>query len=132
MLKDNLRWSVGDGTLIGAINQPWYKGWKAQRILTNEQRDLIVASLFDHTMQQWDTKKIGELIGPQAITLIKNTARKSKLQPLISDKLIWMVSKRGSYTTKEGYKMLKEAHLVVPTYSEDKNKHGENWGCGMI
>lgn len=55
LLKDNLRWSVGDRTLIRAINQPWYKGWKAQRILTNEQRDLIVASLFDHTTQQWDT-----------------------------------------------------------------------------
>ncbi|XP_078170121.1 uncharacterized protein LOC144564396 [Carex rostrata] len=122
LLKDNLRWSVGDGTLIRAINQPWYEGWEAQRILTNEQRDLTVAALFDHTTQHWDTEKIGELIGIQAISQIPNTAKKPKLQPLISNKLIWMVSKKGSYTTKEGYKMLMEAYLVRSTYSEAKKQ----------
>lgn len=120
---EEVLWHVGSGEGISAINQPWYDGWDTQQCNTNAQRDAKVADLFDHSTKKWDTHKIQILMSEGAVTAITNSARKPEQQPLIEDRLIWLCSQRGTYTTKDGYKKLKE-QMLAPTqhYTEDQKR----------
>lgn len=46
-IKLDLRWEIGDGKSIGAMNQPWFDQWQPQQISSNAQRDIKIADLFD-------------------------------------------------------------------------------------
>lgn len=104
--QDDLLWHVGDGTNIGALNQPWYDGWTPIVIGSNAQRDCRVADLILEEEGEWDEDKISTLMGGTALARIKETAQKPVHNPLIGDRLVWQSSARGAYTTKEGYEKL--------------------------
>lgn len=105
---NNIKWQIGDGRGIAALNQPWFPGWSTQTIRSNEQRDLKVADLFDPDRGAWKFDKIRELFGAQAIQVIMDANCKPQAQPLIQDRLIWTESSKGRYSTKEGYKLLSQ------------------------
>lgn len=115
--NDDLMWHVGEGMRIGAINQPWYDGWVPQVITSNAQRDSRVADLIQGDTGQWDRDKIRALMGEGALIQIENTAPKPEANPLIGDRLIWLSSTRGAYTTREGYEKLFNQAQAAPHFT---------------
>lgn len=63
--------------------------------------------LINGVTSQWDGDKIRILMGEAALIQIENTAPKPQENPLIGDRLVWLSSKKGAYSTKEGYEKLR-------------------------
>lgn len=61
--QEDIMRHVGEGTKIGALNQPWYDGWIPQIITSNTQRDTRVADLINGVTGQWDGDKVRLLMG---------------------------------------------------------------------
>lgn len=57
-------------------------------------------------------------MGSQALHLIQTTARNPSENPLVEDRLLWLKSKRGRYSTKEGYNHLRQVSTLNSTYSQ--------------
>lgn len=73
-----------------------------------------MAKLFDHEMGTWKVEQIRAVLGEQAIQSIINTVHKPVSDPLIEDRLIWVASKQGVYTTAKGYKQMSSQQLIKP------------------
>lgn len=102
LIKDQLHWHVGDGSLIAAVNVPWHGGWEIQRRLTNARLSMSVADLFDAQSDKWNEGLIEDVLGPQAVQTITQSVRKSEGEPLLQDRFIWDKGKSGKYTANEG------------------------------
>lgn len=132
--KDDIRWHVGDGMGIRALNEPWFDEWTMQSITTNRQRDVSVADLFDSQGGGWNLQQIQSLIGAQAMQSIVSSADIPHQNPLIGDRLLWMCSKTGNYSVKEGYRRLAQQMHTHYSYSEDQHMAWKRiWGTkGVI
>lgn len=119
---------IGKGELIQAVNQPWYAQWEIQRITTHEQRDTTVQGIFDEQQGVWREDQIRKLLGDTALSQIQQAASKPKPNSMIPDRLIWIPSKTGRYTVKEGYEFLRRQSAIPHVYDEAKNNHGHGYG----
>ncbi|XP_078174456.1 uncharacterized protein LOC144568100 [Carex rostrata] len=116
--KDQILWSIADGTGIPALNQPWYEGWELTRVLTHQQRDATVASLVCRNTTGWDPRKVTEIMGDRLTQVVLQVMQVPSNHSLLKDKLIWLPSKTGVYTAKMGYEMLK-SHMPLPVYNAE-------------
>lgn len=107
-----VKWQVGDGQTINAVNQPWFQGWELQRIFTSEQANTTVAELFNFELQQWDSQKIARIMGSNVGGLIQQAQIKPVDQGYVQDRLIWLPSKSGNYTVKKGYNQLRNRSYI--------------------
>lgn len=127
-LLSKLKWHIGDGTTIPAINQPWFEGWNIQEIYTNVHLNMKVGDLFDQVSQRWKTTLIDGLFGEGASQIIEASTKQPTDQPLISDRLIWTEGKGGTYTAKEGYFFLAKTKRTTPVYDQNtKQAWGKIW-----
>ena len=106
-LKNQVQWQIGDGTRILTLNQPWFGMWETKQILTNRQRDMTVADLYDQHQNSWKVQEIELIFGSEATHCVTQEVTRPRNNPLIKDNLIWRLSVKGKYNTKEGY-----AHLA--------------------
>lgn len=118
--NNKIRWHVGQGIKIKAINEPWFPGYEIQRVTTNLQRDTTVAEIFDEQQDEWRIEIITSLLGTQALQNIRATGQKPNRNALLSDRLIWKESKTGNYMTKEGYAILVQQNNIPMVVSEFK------------
>lgn len=118
--NNNIRWHVGQGTKIKAVNEPWFPGYHTQRVTTNLQKDTTVADIFDEQRDEWRTELITNLLGTQAMHNIRAADRKPHRNAILSDRLIWTESKTGNYSTKEGYAILVQQHNIPIVVCEFK------------
>lgn len=102
LLVQNLGWAVGNVESINVWDDPWLSLSRQQRPVgpPNEPHsELRVADLLNSETSEWELSKI-RLILPayeEAILSIKPSLTRSP------DKLIWLGTKSGDYTTKSGY-----------------------------
>lgn len=108
-----------------ALNQPWFEGWGLQHNVSNEQANTRVAELFDSQNQQWDLEKFTALMGPQSGTLIQRAAVKPTNLGYVTDRLIWILSKRGYnrlrnqiYTPRQQLPHVAEAWQKIWTWKD--------------
>ena len=102
LLLQNLGWLVGNGESINIWDDPWLSLTSQERPMgpPNEAHvKLSVADLIDHTTKDWDVAKIQLLLPAyeNSITSIKPSLTGTP------DKLVWLGTKSGEYTTKSGY-----------------------------
>lgn len=81
-----------------------------------------MANLYDENTQDWKREEIRALLGPNAEADFAATVRKSVQNPIITDRLIWKANKSGSYTTKEGYRILEEPEGPTRTYGDTQRQ----------
>uniref|UniRef100_A0A0D3DZ98 RNase H type-1 domain-containing protein n=1 Tax=Brassica oleracea var. oleracea TaxID=109376 RepID=A0A0D3DZ98_BRAOL len=97
----NLGWIVGDGSSINIWNDPWLSLNVQMRPMGpsgEEHMLLTVADLLIPETREWDIQRIN-LILPDYKDLITNLKPSRTGAP---DKLIWLGTKSGDYTTKSG------------------------------
>lgn len=102
LIRANTGWTVGDGKSIEVWNEPWLDNSTQLRPTgpaPEHLTQLKVSELIDPNSQDWNRAKIQSII-PQYEELIL----KIKLSKMgVVDKLIWLKTNSGEYTTKSGY-----------------------------
>lgn len=102
LLVQNLGWLVGNGQSISVWNDPWLNSRCQERPTgppVESFKDLTVSELMVPESCEWDIRKI-QLCAPDfedKIVCIKPS------QTGAPDKLIWLGTKSGDYSTRSGY-----------------------------
>jgi hypothetical protein len=99
------RWSIGDGTSIKVMNDPWLRdiagAWIPSPQVQGVQ-NLKVNDLMTPNVKMWDKGKI-EYLFPMHIA---NRILDIPLYDLlVEDKIVWIDSTNGHYNVKSGYKL---------------------------
>ncbi|KAG7586565.1 Ribonuclease H domain [Arabidopsis thaliana x Arabidopsis arenosa] len=105
LIKQGLRWNIGDGNNIKAWHDPWLSNPpRPTRCLISSTPDqLTVSGLMHSSSNTWDVKKLQELVHPEDIPIIKKIrTRIIKCQ----DTPKWIFTRDGNYTVKSGYHQL--------------------------
>ncbi|XP_013713578.1 uncharacterized protein LOC106417299 [Brassica napus] len=95
-------WAVGDGRQINAWNDPWLSTSRLAKPMgpqPEHSSELKVADLLCSETQEWNMAKINQEFPFNAEAIL--SIKPSKLGA--PDKLFWLHTKDGVYTTKTGY-----------------------------
>ncbi|KAJ1695019.1 hypothetical protein LUZ63_011717 [Rhynchospora breviuscula] len=104
--KSNVRWIIGDGSKIKAVAQPWFNDWDISEQRTMAARKKMVADMFDFDTGQWREDALNEVFNSVQVQNIMQMHPKPARQAVCPDRLIWMQSKSGKYSVREGYQYL--------------------------
>ncbi|KAJ4745251.1 RNA-directed DNA polymerase (reverse transcriptase)-related family protein [Rhynchospora pubera] len=104
--KDTVRWSIGSGTSVKAIGQPWFHGWECQQTVPIAYKRKTVNELYDFDAQQWRLHELNVMFSQNQIMSIQAITPKMSSEGVEQDMMIWEQAKRGKYTVKEGYQLL--------------------------
>jgi hypothetical protein len=117
------RWSVGSGTSIKVMSDPWLRGSDGTWIhspQTQGVHNLHVSDLMVPNVKVWDKNKI-DTIFPMYI------ASRIYEIPLFDthddDKLVWFDNTNGIYSVKSGYKTMLNVAGRLHDVSQNENWH---------
>ncbi|KAJ4766019.1 Ribonuclease H-like superfamily protein [Rhynchospora pubera] len=119
--KEEVVWSIGDGQKAHVISQPWFRGWEVTQQVTLGERGKTVAQLYDFDTDHWKMEELQRLFNTQQVATILAEVAKPTLDPQIKDRLIWLHTKAGNYSVKEGYQRL------IQLAPRNGNVEGELW-----
>ena len=130
VLKEDMRWRVGDGSLINIWSNPWLPSSFLPFIsspMVLGWEEATVASLLDHSNQGWKQDSLNLLFSPRDKELINSIPLCGK--PM-EDVLMWPFTPSGSYTVKSGYRFLYNSRsLDNGDYQLDDNRLWKKvWG----
>ncbi|XP_058767475.1 uncharacterized protein LOC131641187 [Vicia villosa] len=101
------RWSIGDGSQIKVIQEPWIRG-KYDRCVPGPQQhgiyNLVVKDLLLPNVKQWNMRLIREQFDfpeAEAITYVP------LVEDVVVDRLVWREEKDGQYSVCSGYHVWK-------------------------
>lgn len=102
LLNTNMGWVVGNGLSIKAWQEPWLSVSEQKQPIgpaAEPSANILVAELFREGTRDWSIERIQTVFPEWEDTILT-------IKPSISgapDKLIWLGTKSGEYTTKSGY-----------------------------
>jgi ribonuclease HI len=105
-LMHGCRWSIGDGSNIRVMEDPWLRGEQGTWIPSPQIQgvhNLTINELMVSNRKSWDIIKVESLFPSHVAKCILETP----LFDLVNeDKLVWIDSPQGNYSVKSGYKLL--------------------------
>ena len=134
VLKEGMRWRVGDGNSIRVWTDPWLPSdfllFVSSPVAQDFEEDKVV-NLIDPVSKQWYTATIQSIFSPRDIELIQSIPLRSF--PM-NDKLVWPHTPSRMYTVKSGYRFLCRAQ----SFDENDYQHVETslwkkvWGLQVL
>lgn len=105
LIKQGLRWTIGDGNQIKAWSDPWLSNppRPARCLIPSSPDHFTVSGLMRPNSTTWDDTKLQELVHPDDIRIIKKI-RQSLAK--CKDTPTWIFTRDGQYTVKSGYHQL--------------------------
>ncbi|CAJ2659545.1 unnamed protein product [Trifolium pratense] len=107
LLKEGLRWNIGDGSHIHVWLDNWVRrlnGSKIQPVTFPISNNLLVSDLMSAEDKQWDEDVVRSLVGAEDVDSVLNTPL---LDSATVDSLTWWPDSRGIFSVKSAY------HLAV-------------------
>ncbi|KAJ4756264.1 RNA-directed DNA polymerase (reverse transcriptase)-related family protein [Rhynchospora pubera] len=106
LLKDSVKWQLGNGRSCKAVGQPWHEIWMHYSPSNAAQRKLVVADLVAEDGDSWNTHKLIQLFGFHgALYIALNLPQVPKLSQR-QDRLIFTAQHNGRFTIKSAYNLL--------------------------
>lgn len=103
MIKERLRWRVGNGLKIKIWGDQWLpilSSYKVQSLVKILYKNLTMSALIDKGKGCWDSKLINEVMDKEEAAVICGLPlSKSRSK----DKMFWKLSKHGLLTVKSAY-----------------------------
>lgn len=126
LLARNIGWAVGDGRSINIWHDPWLSMSKQERPMgppTEQSAELSVSDLLITGTGLWDRNKIQRLLPEYEERILC-------LKPSVTgapDKLFWLGTKSGDYTSKSGYYIAIEEDMDAPLAEANFNWKKNVW-----
>jgi hypothetical protein len=118
------RWSIGDGSNIKVMGEPWLRQEDGRWVTSPQNQgvyDLSLQHLMLPNSNHWDGEKIKSLFSDQEA---KNILVVPLLNVVTEDKLVWCEERDGIYSVRSGYrKLMGERRLI------NRPRGGDGWGC---
>ncbi|KAJ1695184.1 hypothetical protein LUZ63_011882 [Rhynchospora breviuscula] len=106
LLKDSIRWQLGNGRSCRAVGQPWHEIWMHYSPSNANQRRWVVADLVAEDGEGWNSNKLIQLSGFHgALYIALNFPQGPKLSQR-QDRLIFTGQQNGQFTIKGAYNLL--------------------------
>lgn len=121
-VAQRVKWEIGDGMKIEVRRQPWFEGWDDQIVPAQMHVTMKIADLYNFQSRQWNCARVEELFGTHIMHQIIQSAKHPVHNHDRGDRLIWLQGKSGTYTVKEGYKLLVQTTQFRPQYDQSKLK----------
>ncbi|KAJ1442860.1 Reverse transcriptase-like, partial [Sesbania bispinosa] len=118
LVKEGVRWKIGDGRRIRVFRDPWLKN-RSNSFITSSipegYEDLRVADLMDSNLACWRTNLIRSVFHPEEAVAILDTPLSSCSR---DDELIWKLSRDEKFSVKSAYfhvseSLIDNSHLIV-------------------
>ncbi|XP_058745921.1 uncharacterized protein LOC131618776 [Vicia villosa] len=107
VLKHGSRWSIGDGSNIKVMYDPWLRE-KGSCFLNGPHvqsaYELFVKDLLLPNIKQWNVGKVKQIFDTEGASSI---LRVPLIDDVREDRLIWQEEQNGEYSVKSGYKLWK-------------------------
>nr|POE46541.1 putative ribonuclease h protein [Quercus suber] len=117
-------WRIGDGCSVQIREDNWIPSLPAAKIISPPvilPLVLIVSSLIDYDSHSWKVDLIRHDFLPYEANLILGIPLSDRIIP---DKLLWLPSINGSYTTRSAYRLaVRVARNLLPSCSSQDNNH---------
>ncbi|KAJ4768836.1 Ribonuclease H-like superfamily protein [Rhynchospora pubera] len=105
-LKSNVRWELNNGKHVHAISQPWFTNWEVHQDFNPSDTVKKVSHLLNPVTGLWNVDELQRLFGRDKATTIQTQIKPPDPTSDTPDRLIWIESKTGRYSVKEGYEEL--------------------------
>lgn len=118
LLKENIGWVVGNGQSIRAWQEPWLNASEQLRPIgpaPEGSENILVSDLLRDDLLSWNVEKIQETF-PYWETIIRSIKPSVMGTP---DKLIWLGTASGEYTTKSGYHTAIQRRIETGEHQEE-------------
>jgi len=128
LLMRNMGWAVGDGKTIKVWQDPWLSPSRQLQPMgppTEASHDIVVADLFQANTQDWDLNTIEREL-PELVDAILSIKPSKQGAP---DKLFWIHTKDGIYTTKSGY--ISAVEIQNEKNARDRRDQVTHWNKGV-
>lgn len=105
LVKDGVRWRVGNGANIHIWEDRWLPSPSMYKITSPRMflhADTWVQDLINATTTEWKATIIEALFLPHEVDVIKSMPISSRLPP---DKLIWTETRNGLFMVRSAYKL---------------------------
>ncbi|XP_058767237.1 uncharacterized protein LOC131640887 [Vicia villosa] len=118
------RWSIGDGSQIKVMQEPWIRGNDDRCVPGPQQQgiyNLVVQDLLLPNAKQWNMRLIRELFdfsGAEAITYVP------LVEDVVVDRLVWREEKDGHYSVRSGYHLWKSSKKPLSQDNIEVNWNG--------
>lgn len=109
-LKPHLKWIIGNGQSCPVFSSPWFPGGTELTLRNQQQRRLLVASLFTPSQTNFDVQKLQATLGLVNARAVLWEFRFATLHPSIPDKLVFTYTTDGNLTVKTAFRLLTQLH----------------------
>ncbi|XP_058784642.1 uncharacterized protein LOC131659471 [Vicia villosa] len=103
------RWSIGDGSNIKVMNEPWLRGTR-EGCLSGPQvqgaYNITVKDLLLPNTKQWNMRTLRDLFD---VTVTKDILQVPLVEDVMVDRLVWKEEHHGSYSVRSGYRIWRKA-----------------------
>jgi hypothetical protein len=106
ILMNGCRWSIGNGTSIKVMGEPWLRDKESAWIPSPQVQgvhNLTVNDLMCPNWKMWDKEKIESLFTLQIANRILDIPLFNMIE---EDKLIWVDSMHSHYSVRSGYNLM--------------------------
>ena len=106
MLKQGIRWRIGNGTQIDVWTDPWLRddhNFWVQTTQGTKLDGLRVSDLMIPGRLEWDVELLEELFVARDVAEIQSIPLS---QSFVADRHVWHFTNSGEYTVKTGYHVL--------------------------
>ncbi|KAJ3707701.1 hypothetical protein LUZ61_011406 [Rhynchospora tenuis] len=121
VLKENVKWQIGDGQKCRAVGQPWHDLWYNFSPTNAAQRKVTIAQLVGADGRGWDTQKLITLFGFYGALYLAMTFPNGLLLSHRQDRLIFTPSRNGQFTIKAAYHLLRSNTTQNPHHGISKD-----------
>ncbi|KAJ1688968.1 hypothetical protein LUZ63_013123 [Rhynchospora breviuscula] len=122
LLRDHVRWQIGDGNKCKAIGQPWHSLWSQYSPQNSVQRKLLLADMINDTGDGWCNDKLIQAFGFYGALFIAINFPNGPGLRGGDDKLIFTAASNGSFTLKGAYLLLSRGPSSLSQVSNDSRR----------
>ncbi|KAJ1686323.1 hypothetical protein LUZ63_017713 [Rhynchospora breviuscula] len=118
MMRDNIKWQIGNGELCGALGEPWHDMWSHFQPQSSINRRLLVVDLLNRDAGTWNTTKLIDVFDFHGALFLAIAYPNTPVRNDRQDRLVFTAAINGQFTIKADYHLLTRPQLSLSQSSQ--------------